>query len=65
MQPKSYLFFLKVVANLVKKLLEKTDKISVAIEEFMLKEIVDINPKYNIHDTVEEIITAYEENLGK
>lgn len=55
----------KVVANLVKKLLEKTDKISIAIEEFMLREIVDISPKYNIHDTVEEIIATYEENLGK
>ena len=53
----------KVVYNLNKKLLDKMDKISIAIEEFMLLNIVDFTPSLNIHATLEDIILQYEEKL--
>ena len=54
----------KVVYNLDKKLLDKMDKISIAIEEFMLLNIVDFVPSLNIHATLEDIILQYEEKLA-
>ena len=52
-----------VVYDLDKKLLDKMDKISIAIEEFMLLNIVDFTPSLNIHATLEDIILQYEEKL--
>ena len=54
----------KVVYDLDKKLLDKMDKISTAIEEFMLLNIVDFVPSLNIHATLEDIILQYEEKLA-
>ena len=39
-------------------------KISIAIEEFMLLNIVDFVPSLNIHATLEDIILQYEEKLA-
>lgn len=50
----------KVISDKSKKLLEKTDKISTLIDEFMLKQIVDFTPAYSLHDSVEDIIEKFE-----
>lgn len=42
--------------ELYKKILVKADKISTEIDTAMLKDIVDYIPKYNIHDTVEDLL---------
>ena len=54
----------KVVSNLDKKLLDKMDRISIAIEEFMLLNIVDFVPSLSLHATLEDIILQYEEKLA-
>lgn len=55
----------KVVSDLNKKILDKTDKISTAIEEFMLLNIVDFEPQLSLHDSLEDIILKYEEKMNK
>ena len=54
----------KVVYDLDKKLLDKMDKISTAIEEFMLLNIVDFTPSLSLHATLEDVILQYEEKLA-
>lgn len=53
----------KIVGTKSRKLLEKADKISTLIDEFMLSKIVDFTPKYNIHDSVQDIINQFELEL--
>ena len=40
------------------------DRISIAIEEFMLLNIVDFTPSLSLHATLEDIILQYEEKLA-
>ncbi|MCM1988268.1 hypothetical protein [Oceanirhabdus seepicola] len=47
------------VKELNKKLLKKTDEISTQIDQVMLKEAVDFTAKYDIHDSIEEIIEKF------
>ena len=54
----------QVVSNLDKKLLDKMDRISIAIEEFMLLNIVDFTPSLSLHATVEDVILQYEKKLA-
>ena len=39
-------------------------KISTAIEEFMLLNIVDFTPSLSLHATLEDVILQYEEKLA-
>ena len=39
-------------------------KISIAIEEFMLLNIVDFTPSLSLHATLEDVILQYEEKLA-
>lgn len=50
----------KIIANKSKKILEKADRISTLIDEFMLKRIVDFVPRYNLHDSLDDIIKDFE-----
>lgn len=50
----------KIIGNKSKKLLEKADKISTLIDEYMLSKIVDFEPTYNIHDSIQDIINQFE-----
>lgn len=52
-----------IVRDLYKKSLEKADKISSLIDTAMSAQIIDFEPKYDIHDNFEEIIAQYEANL--
>jgi len=47
------------VNNMYKKLLSKSDIISTQIESAMLEEVVEFIPIYDIHDSVEEIVSSY------
>jgi hypothetical protein len=47
------------VRTLSKKILKKTDQISILIDEAMLKEAVDFTPEFDLHDSIEEIIQKY------
>lgn len=51
----------KILSNKSKKVLDKADRISTLIDEFMLKKIVDFVPTYNLHDSLEDIIKDFEE----
>ena len=53
-------FDANIIKTKYKKLLEKTDKISTLIDEYLLKEIVDFTPKYSIHDSLIDIIEDFE-----
>jgi hypothetical protein len=48
-----------IINDLYKKLLNKADIISTQIESGMLKEIVEYNPIYDIHDSIEDILNKY------
>lgn len=47
------------VKDLNKKLLKKTDEISTQIDQAMLKEIVNFTPKYDIHDSLEDVLDKF------
>jgi hypothetical protein len=47
------------VRALSKKILKKTDQISILIDEAMLKQAVDFKPEFDLHDSIEEIIQKY------
>lgn len=49
-----------IIKDLYKKTLDKTDKISILIDQAELKEIVDFTPKYDLHDSLEDVIAAFE-----
>lgn len=51
--------------DLYKKLLAKADILSTKIESAMLIECVEYTPKYDLHDSVEEIVNKYMENRSK
>lgn len=55
----------KIINDLYKKILDKTDKISSLIDQFMISEIVNIDPQFSIHDTTEEIIEKYIAGLDR
>jgi len=47
------------VTKLYRKLLDKTDNISNAIDKAMLLDSVDFVPNYSLHDTTEDVIALY------
>lgn len=47
------------VAKLYKKILTKTDDISTQIDKAMLIDSVEFTPRYDVHDTFEEIVNNY------
>jgi hypothetical protein len=47
------------IKKLYKKILKKTDEISIQIDQIMLKEVVDFTPKFDLHDSMGEIIENY------
>ena len=49
----------KVILDQYKKLLSKADEISSQIDEAMMKKVVDIEFKYSIHDSLEDIINNF------
>jgi hypothetical protein len=51
------------VKDLYKKLLNKADKISSLLDDAQGKDVVDYTAPYDVHDTLEDIIAAYEESL--
>jgi hypothetical protein len=48
-----------IIRDLYKKLVTKADTISTQIDEAMLKDVVKFMPKYDIHDSIEDIIEKY------
>ena len=51
------------IKDLYKKILDKTDKISILIEQAELEDSVHFNPSYDIRDSLDEIIVNYESSL--
>ena len=49
------------IVELNKKLLTKADKISEMIDEANSQRIIDIEPKFSIHDTVDELVLSFKE----
>ena len=49
-----------VVKDLYKKLLNKADRISTLLDDAHTKNVVDYVKPYDIHDTMEEVIEAYQ-----
>jgi hypothetical protein len=53
-----------VVKDFYKKVQLKTDKISTLIDKAQTSEIVNFEPKYSVHDSLDDIIAAYETAKG-
>ncbi|MCT4562870.1 MAG: hypothetical protein N4A68_00870 [Maledivibacter sp.] len=51
-----------IVKGLYKKVLNKADLLSEAIDNVMLQKVVDFQMEYNIHDSLEDIVEAFKRN---
>lgn len=51
-----------IVKNLYKKILNKADLLSDAIENAMLKKTVDFKMEYNLHDSLEDLVEGFKKS---
>jgi len=51
-----------IVKGLYKKILNKADLLSDAIDNAMLKKTIDFEMEYNLHDSLEDLVEKYKKN---
>lgn len=51
-----------IVKNLHKKILNKADLLSDAIDSIMLQKVIDFEMEYSIHDSLEDIVEGFKKN---